>query len=375
MPKLRYIVFSPEGRKQEVEVEASGDTAARRQLRRRGILVIRSRAETSGVRNFRLRPKKSFDVYGFTCRLAPLLAAGIPLEHGLAVLEGETSSREAEVVGKLRIGLQEGKKFSQLTREMHECFPPLFSGLIEAGEESGSLPEVATELRRFLKESKEFREFIITSSIYPAIVISVTFLVVVLLFTVFIPRFAKIFEDLGREMPFLTRVMLGIGNCMESVWWFWPLLITGLVLLYRKSSASGILKQWKDRLLIHLPLIGPILTEVQTGRFLRTLSIMIKNHVQLLSAVRIARQVIENEVVRESFSEVEEHLRGGSCISVVLSKSPYMLPGSIAIRSVENLLFCEGKRDLYDCRGYRFPGVSGRPLPDDNTAIRCRIHD
>ncbi len=333
MPKLRYMVLAPDGRRREVELEAAGDAAARQQLRRQGSMVIRSLGE-SGARRFRLRPAKSFDVYVFTCRLAPLLAAGIPLEHGLAILEEGCGKEEAEVVRKLRRGLHEGKKFSQLTREMPECFPPLFSGLIETGEESGCLPEVAAELRRFLKESKEFREFVITSSIYPAIVVSVTLLVIVLLFTVFIPRFAKIFEELGREMPFLTRAMLGIGNFMEAVWWFWPLLIVAAILFHRRSAASGKLKRWKDRMVLKLPLLGGIVTAIQAGRFLRTLSIMVKNHVQLLPAVRISRRVIGNDEVRESFAGVEEHLRGGSRLSAILGNSPYMPPGSVAMLKI-----------------------------------------
>jgi len=333
VPKLRYMVLAPDGRRREVELEAADDPAARRQIRRQGSMVIRPLGEP-GARRFRLRPAKSFDVYVFTCRLTPLLAAGIPLEHGLAVLEEGCGREEAEVVRKLRRGLHEGKKFSQLTREMPDCFPPLFSGLIETGEESGCLPEVAAELRRFLKEGKEFREFVITSSIYPAIVVSVTLLVIVLLFTVFIPRFAKIFEELGREMPFLTRAMLGIGNFMEAVWWFWPLLIVAGILFHRRSAASGKLKRWKDRMVLKLPLIGGIVTAIQAGRFLRTLSIMVKNHVQLLPAVRISRRVIGNGEVRESFAGVEEHLRGGSRLSTILGNSPYMPPGSVAMLKI-----------------------------------------
>ena len=92
-----------------------------------------------------MRRTPRFDVYIFTSRLSPLLAAGIPLEHGLAVLEEGGREEERHVVQRLRRGLHEGKKFSQLTREMPECFPPLFSGLIETGEESGCLPEVTRE--------------------------------------------------------------------------------------------------------------------------------------------------------------------------------------------------------------------------------------
>ena len=336
MPKLRYTILTATGVTKEVSIDAIDDATARRQLRRQGSIVVHALGEAgaNGKRRFGLSHSQRFDVYTFANRLSPLLSAGIPLEHGLAVLEEGCKDEERNIVLKLRRGLHEGKKFSQLTREMPEYFSPLFSGLIETGEESGCLPEVTRELRRFLKESKEFREFVLTSSIYPAIVISVTFLVVVLLFTVFIPRFAKIFEELGREMPFLTRSMLGVGNLMQGVWWLWPLLIAGGIILYRRSQRAGRLKAAKDRFLLRLPLLGGIIVAVQTGRFLRTLSIMVKNHVQLLPAVRISRKVIENDVIRESFASVEERLRGGSRLSVILSASPYMPPGSIAMLKI-----------------------------------------
>ena len=143
MPKLRYTVLTAGGARKEVAVDAPDDAAARRRLRRQGLIVVRALGESAGkAGRFRLRRAPRFDVYAFTSRLSPLLAAGIPLEHGLAVLEEGGREEERNVVQRLRRGLHEGKKFSQLTREMPECFPPLFSGLIETGEESGCLPEV-----------------------------------------------------------------------------------------------------------------------------------------------------------------------------------------------------------------------------------------
>lgn len=106
------------------------------------------------------------------------------------------------------------------------------------------------------------------------------------------------------------------------------------MLLYRKSWRPGRLKTAKDRLLLRLPLLGGIVTAIQTGRFLRTLSIMVKNHVQLLPAVRISRKVIENDLIRDSFAAVEDRLRGGSRLSAILGASPYMPPGSIAMLKI-----------------------------------------
>ena len=192
---------------------------------------------------------------------------------------------------------------------------------------------MTSELRRFLKESKEFKEFVVTSSIYPIIVISVTMLVVILLFTVFIPRFAKIFEDLGREMPLLTKIMLNIGIFMQSCWFIWPVLIVLIVYLY-KASARGKLKSLKDRMMLYIPVLKSVIISVQVGRFIRTMSIMVKNNVHLLPTVKIARQVIENDTIRNSFFALENDLRGGTRLSASLAESPFMPRGSIAMLKI-----------------------------------------
>lgn len=166
-----------------------------------------------------------FNVYVFTERLAPLLKANIPLEQSLAVIEeGMTGQSGISVVQELRRGLQEGKKFSELVRARSATFPPLYPSLIETGEQTGCLSEVVQELKRFLSSSKEFKDFVITSSIYPAVILFVTFSMIILLFTFFIPKFSKLFKDAGKELPFLTQAA-GYGNFMKTVWWLWPLLI------------------------------------------------------------------------------------------------------------------------------------------------------
>ena len=337
MQQFRYLVLKGDGGETEMRVEAGSEAEARRKLRRLGARPVRQLAleeEGDGGAIWKMR-RCRFNVYAFTNRLAPLLAANIPLEKAFAVLEeGALNEADLKVIRQLRKGLHEGRSFSALVREMPRHFPPLYGSLLESGEESGCLPEVVRELRRFLKDSKEFRDFIITSSIYPVIVVSVTFLVVILLFTVFIPRFAKIFEDLGKEMPLLTKMMLEIGNAIQAVWWLWPLLVIGLIYWFRASRRNGRLKGVHDRVALKLPLIRPILRSVEIGRFVRTLSIMTRNHVHILTAVRIAGRVIGNGEIAGSFTAVEQELRGGSRLSGALAVSSFMDRSSLAMLKI-----------------------------------------
>ncbi len=333
MAFFRYRVLQ-NGRKTETVLEAASEADASRILSRQNLTVIRFLGEsTSGHPEaggrFVLSRRGKFNIYQFTDRLAPLLEAGIPLEQTLAIIEeGMKNSPGVTVVQELRRGLHEGKSFSALLRARENHFPPLFASLVETGEETGCLAEVAKELQRFMKDSKEFKEFVITSSIYPAIIVLVTMTMIVLLFTFFIPRFAKLFNDAGKELPFLTKVMLETGNLMQSIWWIWPILIIAVIALWKKSKSNGALKVWKDKNVLRLPLVGRIVKGVQVSRFIRTLSIMVGNDVGIIKAVNISSRILQNGVIADSFSAVTAELRSGHKLSTALGKSPYMPDGA-----------------------------------------------
>jgi len=284
---------------------------------------------------FRLFRRSRFDALAFTNRLAPLLAANVPLEKALMVIEKGMSEPESrEICFELRRRLHGGERFSRLVRDREDLFPPLYAGLIEAGEETGALNEVVAELRRFLNESREFRDFVVTSSIYPAVVAGVTVGVVLLLFTVFIPRFAQVFADMDQELPALTKIMLDISSFLVTNWYLIPLTIVGLILLHWRLRQPGKLRYWRDTVILKTPLLGALTVSVQIGNFLQAMAIMCRNHVHLLTALRIARNTLSNDVLQRAFDPVAEQLRDGGKLSEVLGEVIWLPPGAAAMLRV-----------------------------------------
>ena len=336
MPFYQYKVIQ-NGKYVETTVEAASEAEAAGMLIRKNMTVVKL-MNTGSSQNEKARSlsvffdRGRFNVYAFTDQLAPLLKANIPLEQALAVVEeGMSGQSGAAVVQELRKGLQEGKKFSELIRARPAFFPSLYSSLIETGEQTGCLSEVMQELKRFLAASREFKDFVITASIYPAVILFVTFSMIVLLLTFFIPKFSKLFQDAGKTLPFLTQAMLDVGNFMKSVWWLWPLLVLAVIALCRKTATNAALKKWRDRLLLKLPFIGRIIRGVQVSRFIRTLAIMVRNDVPILRSVQISSGILQNAVIADSFSSVASELKSGHKLSQTLAKSPYMLSGTIAM--------------------------------------------
>ena len=330
MSVYRYIAVSPGAKPSEVLIEAENEKEALNKLRSRQLSPIRYCGEVGeeGEKGFSFR-RKRIDTYEFTRQLSPLLDSFIPLERALGIIADSTPEKDQrDFVNSLRQGLHEGKKFSELVRQHGKLFPGYYANLIESGEETGCLPDVVRELYKFMGESKELKDFVVSSSIYPLAILSVTLIVTVLLFTVFVPRFSKIFLDMGRDLPSTMVMLTSVSTFFAWAWWSVPLGVFLLWLLLKHFFGEEELR-WKWSLfVIKLPLLGRVLIDLEMCKYIRTLSILIANHVEIIRTVRIAGRIISNPVIARSFDGVDRKLKGGDKLSGAFRDNPY-LPASL----------------------------------------------
>ncbi len=329
MALYTYMAMAPGERAKEVSIEADSRREAEQKLRSLKLAPVRFTGEVDTARTGGTFFHGSrIDVLDFTDQLSPLLNSAIPLERAIGIIaEGVEEPEQKQFVLALRQGLHEGKKFSELVRGYGALFPGYYANLIETGEETGSMPEVVEELRRFMAESRELKDFIVTSSIYPAVVLAITLLVTILMFTVFVPRFAKVFADMGRELPGSMRFLMGLSDIFlygiilvpAGVW-----LIQRL-LLWRLGRRR--LDELKARILLRLPVIGALDIDLEMGKFTRTLAILVSNHVDIIRTVRIGVKVIQNPVIRASFGDLEAKLKSGRKLSAALQDNPFVPAG------------------------------------------------
>lgn len=293
MGLYKYLAAAKGEAPHEILIEADSIAEAQSKLRSRKIVPVRycGEATVSGGR-FTLRRSK-VNTYEFTRQLAPLLDSHIPLERALAIIaDSSAEAEQRDFVNALRQGLHEGKKFSELARSHGTLFPGYYANLIESGEETGCLPEVVNELHKFMGESKELKDFIVSSSIYPLAILTVTMIVTVVLFTVFVPRFAKIFIDMGREMPPSMEFLLAMSSFFSWAWWLIPLCCIGGWLLLKRIMGERELRIALSRLVLKLPLFGRIVVDLEMCKYIRTLAILIANHVEIIRTVRISGKII-----------------------------------------------------------------------------------
>lgn len=336
MAQYKFKVADSSHKISEITLEGEDLTEVLEKLRSRNLMPIKCLGELSAAsRRKRFRGKKNrFDLCDFTQRLYPLLRAHVPLERALKMMtEGNQNAQELEVLNDLRVGLRQGKKFSVVIREQGDLFPVLYSNLLEAGEETGNLSGVMKELLAFLTSRRELREFLVTSAIYPVMVLSVTVGVLFLMFLFFIPYFADMLLDMGRELPLPLAVLRKISTFLQMTWYLWVLLGCGLFAGWKVCRRIPEFRLKLDQLFLKIPLAGELIQEADRGLFFRTLAILMENHVHLLTTMRIACNVLQNRMIANSFYSVTTDLRSGMRLSSAIGKSPYA--GSMAVQMLQ----------------------------------------
>ncbi|MBE6359058.1 MAG: type II secretion system F family protein [Lentisphaerae bacterium] len=329
MALYKYMAAKPGRAPEEIVIDGDNEKEALAKLRRRGMIPVRFLGiDDAGGKKMWKGGKP--DIFEFTRQLSPLLSANIQLEQALAIIsEGAGEEVQKSFVNSLRQGLHEGKKFSEMVRSYGSLFPDYYANLIESGEETGCLPDVTRELYKFMHESKELKSFIASSSIYPIVILCVVLVVSVVMFTVFVPHFSRIFADMGRELPASMQILNNIGGVLSWLWWSLPLVCIGGWYFFKHQLGEA---EWKRRVggfLIKIPVAGAIMVDLEICRYLRTLAILIGNHVEIIRTVRIAGKVVSNPVIAGSLDGVDRRLKGGEKLSATLKDNRF-LPQSTA---------------------------------------------
>jgi len=325
MALYKYKVSDAAGKISELLIEGDSQADAARRIQRRGLMPLDFLGEGSKTQQGGGWFAPKLNVVEFTERLVPLLQANITLERALGIVGDDNDNPVlAETVGDLRRGLHEGKKFSQLIRDRGRTFPQLYSGVVEAGEEAGALPQVMGELRRFLSESQELRSFIISSSVYPLFIAFTGVVMMVVVLGVIVPRFATALAGAGVE-SLATTILLGVSSFFRNYWWLSLVLLALVIYVVTQLRKEGsALRIRYDHWILRVPLAGRLVLYANIARLCRTMAILMRSGVHLLNTVVIANRVVQNQAISQSIVGLSGELRQGQRLSAALSKSEYI---------------------------------------------------
>jgi general secretion pathway protein F len=279
------------------------------------ILSIRQQWHLSPQRQ---RKDPAFDLLLFSQELRSLLDAGLSLIEALGALSRkESASHKGSLVNALIRQLREGRSFSAALREFPAAFPPLYVALAAASEQTGNLGSGLGRFIDYRRQADVARKRVVSAAIYPTFLVGAGSLVIVFLMTYVVPRFGRIYEDFGKDLPFMSRLLMQWGRLIDA---YGPyLLVAGLavlsslVYLFRRTAARQAVLQ---RLLALKALRG-LRERIQTyalSRFFRTLGLLQQEGIPIVTALGLARELL-GEDGRLALDRVVLDIRAGVSLS------------------------------------------------------------
>lgn len=263
------------------------------------------------------------DLIYFTKELSDLLASGIPMERALKIVSDASENETVkEVTTNIRNAIQGGQNLSEALAEYPEIFTPLYVNMVRVGEMGGVLPEVLQRLEDFLVRSREVKKFIITSSIYPSILVLVGMVSVFILVTFVVPRFGQIFYDLNQPMPFMTLVIVKASAFIQRFWWVFALSVAASALFLKVKLSNPEGRRAFDAYILKIPIAGAMVRFIEYGRMARTLGTLIESGIPILKGISLSREVVANSVLKASLDEIYKGVRQGKSMSLLMRKDP-----------------------------------------------------
>jgi general secretion pathway protein F len=255
------------------------------------------------------------------------MAAGLPIDRSLSILANLIEAKDfSAVLRTLLETVRAGKSLAASMAEHPEVFPKLYVNMIRAGEAGGILEAVLRYLAEYLQASLALKEDVKSALIYPMILGGAAGVSLIVLFLYVVPRFTAIFNDVGKALPLITRIVIGFSDVLTEYGWVVLLLVLagGAGFLFYIRTPEG--KSECDSLLLRVWLIGDLVRKFETARFARTLSALLKGGVPLLDALGTVQGVIGNRLLARAIGQVQVRVREGKGMARPLAESGLFPP-------------------------------------------------
>jgi general secretion pathway protein F len=334
VPIYRYRAATPSGAVRSGALEGDSREDVVVQLRRLGLLPIETTPATGAARPdaaVHANSQTRQAVINGLGELAVLLEAGLALDRALAVcVDNIINPGVKAAFAKIHARVKEGATLSSAMSEARGLFPPIASAMCEAGEADGRLGAALARLADTLDRAEALRQTVISSLVYPAMLMVVATSVVLVMLLVVVPQFEGLFQGAHGKLPFATRVVMAASEAVRG----YGLIGLGLIVV-----AAFAARQWLrrpsvrlafDRFVLGVPQIGPLIVNAETAAFARTLGSLVDGGVPLPVALGIAERSVSNSHMRAAITKVVAGLKQGGGLTGPLAASGVFPPMALS---------------------------------------------
>ncbi len=270
---------------------------------------------------------KAKSIAVFTRQFSVMIDAGLPLVQCLDIL-GQQQDNKAfqKVLLQIRQDVEGGSSLAEAMRKHPQAFDDLYVNMVAAGEAGGILDTILQRLATYIEKNVKLKSQVKSALVYPASVITIAVVVVYVILWKVIPVFATLFEGLGGQLPFLTRVIVNISRFIGNFWWliFIVVFAAGFGLRQYYRTEAG--RYQIDKIMLKSPVFGLLLRKIAVARFCRTLGTLLSSGVAILESLDITARTAGNAVIEEAILRVRKEVEEGKTIAEPLTRSEQFPP-------------------------------------------------
>ncbi|CAG4884280.1 Type 4 fimbrial assembly protein PilC [Georgfuchsia toluolica] len=314
------------------EMRATGEVAVQTTLRRQGFIVtkIKKQSARSGGK------VEEKDIVLFTRQLATMMKAGVPLLQSFDIVaKGSSNAAVTRLLIEIKTDIETGSNLNSAFRKHPLYFDALYCNLVGAGEQAGILESLLDRLATYKEKSLALKKKIKGAMSYPITILTVAFIVTAIIMIFVVPQFKSVFSSFGADLPGPTLVVIAMSEFFVAYWWavFGGIggAIFGFIYVKKRSLAVQIAM---DRMVLKLPLFGPLLQKAIIARWTRTLATMFAAGVPLVESLESVGGAAGNYVYKVATKQIQNEISTGNTLVAAMQNSnvfPSMVLQMVAI--------------------------------------------
>lgn len=342
MPAYTFEALDIQGNTRKGVMEGESARVVRGILRAQSLVPLNvetvtgdsTNGSTSGRLNKTLFTSRIFNATGlsiWTRQMAGLVTSGLPLERALTALTDEAEDeRQRNLLASLRAEVNAGSTFAKALAQHPREFSSIYTAVIGAGEQSGSLGQVLERLADDLEEQQALKSKLIGAALYPAIVTLVAIVIVLFLVGYVVPQVANVFAGTKRALPFLTVAMLAISDFVRNYGWLVLIIIILISIGSRIALRNDDVREKFDAAWLNIPLIGKLARGYNAARFASTLAMLATAGVPILKSLQAAAMTLNNRAMRADALDALVMVREGAPLASAIAQKK-RFPGIVGM--------------------------------------------
>lgn len=339
MAVFEYKVRDRSGKVITGTTEALSERDVATALRQKGYFVTEIKAPKAGLQGDIKLPKwldfgsipNVRDITIFSRQFATVINAGLPVVQSLAILQRQAPKEGLkDALKQVREDVETGQQLSNALGKHPRLFNKLYIYLVRAGEVSGNLDGILDRIAAYMEKQAALRGKIKTALTYPTVVLVIALAVTWFLLTGIVPQFAQILDQLGGDLPVITKALIAVSDFLRYQWYIMIGIVVAAVIgvgaYYRTKSGRRVL----DGFVLRMPVVGTLVQKSAIASFSNTFGLLLRSGVNIIESIEITKGTAGNAVVEDILDETKDSVQRGEQISQTLMKYPRVFPPMVS---------------------------------------------